>query len=124
MELTLGVPGRSRKENERRVPLHPDHFEAIPRSLRRRIVLERGYGEAYGVSDLELESLDALLKKNLKHPNQRKSQRKNLNQNQNLKRRKNLQKRKLRKNNQNKRKSQKRNLKKRKRVKRSETQTN
>ena len=49
--LSLGVMGRSRKENERRLALHPRHLERIPEDLRARIYLERGYGETFGVSD-------------------------------------------------------------------------
>jgi alanine dehydrogenase len=43
--------GRSRKENERRLALHPRHLARIPEDLRARIYLERGYGEPFGVSD-------------------------------------------------------------------------
>ena len=52
--LTLGVMGRSRKENERRVALHPRHLTRIPADLRAGIYLERGYGAPFGVSDDEL----------------------------------------------------------------------
>ncbi len=53
--LTLGIISRSRKENERRLPIHPAHFERIDEDLRGRIFLERGYGERFGVSDEKLE---------------------------------------------------------------------
>ena len=53
--LTLGVIARSRKENENRLPLHPDHFELVPRESRASIRFERGYGEPFGISDTELE---------------------------------------------------------------------
>ena len=53
--LTLGVIARSRKENERRLPIHPDHFELVPRESRTSIRFERGYGEPFGISDAELE---------------------------------------------------------------------
>ncbi|HEU4946734.1 MAG TPA: N(5)-(carboxyethyl)ornithine synthase [Kribbella sp.] len=53
-QLTLGIIGRSRKENERRLPIHPHHFDRIPADLRRRIFLESGYGEHFGVSDEQL----------------------------------------------------------------------
>jgi hypothetical protein len=33
-QLSLGVIGRSRKENERRLPLHPQHLSRIPDDLR------------------------------------------------------------------------------------------
>jgi alanine dehydrogenase len=49
--LTLGVVGRSRKPNERRLPIHPAHFERIDETLRRSIFLEAGYGERFGVTD-------------------------------------------------------------------------
>lgn len=52
--LSLGVIGRSRLENERRVPIHPDHFDAIPKSLRDHIVFEEGYGAPFGAADVEL----------------------------------------------------------------------
>ena len=54
--LSLGVMGRSRKENERRLALHPRHLARIPEDLRARIYLERGYGQPFGVSDDALGS--------------------------------------------------------------------
>jgi alanine dehydrogenase len=53
-QLTLGVMARSRKENEHRLPIHPQHFDRIDDDLRRRIFLESGYGEHFGVSDEQL----------------------------------------------------------------------
>ena len=43
--LTLGVVAHSRKENERRLPIHPMHFQRIDADLREHIYLENGYGE-------------------------------------------------------------------------------
>ena len=57
VELSLGVVAQSRKENERRLPIHPSHVERIEPALRQRIYLEHGYGEAFGVSDEHLASL-------------------------------------------------------------------
>ncbi|MFC4783931.1 N(5)-(carboxyethyl)ornithine synthase [Nocardioides sp. MAHUQ-72] len=53
-QLTLGVMARSLKEHERRLAIHPHHFGRIPDDLRGSIHLERGYGEQFGVSDVEL----------------------------------------------------------------------
>jgi alanine dehydrogenase len=53
-QLTLGVIGRSRKENEHRLPIHPLHFERIDDDLLQRIYLESGYGERFGISDAQL----------------------------------------------------------------------
>ena len=53
-QLTLGVIGRSRKENEHRLPIHPHHFDRIDEELRQRIFLEAGYGERFGISDEQL----------------------------------------------------------------------
>jgi alanine dehydrogenase len=58
-QLTLGVIARSRKENERRLPIHPSHFERIDADLRGRIYLEHGYAERFGVSDEQLAPLVA-----------------------------------------------------------------
>ena len=50
-QLSLGVVGTSRKPDERRLPIHPAHLGRIDADLRRRIFLERGYGQRFGVSD-------------------------------------------------------------------------
>jgi alanine dehydrogenase len=57
--LKLGVLSTSSKENEHRLPLHPQHFDRIDPDLRARIVLERGYGQRYGVSDEHLREFVA-----------------------------------------------------------------
>ncbi len=53
-QLTLGVLATSSKENEFRLPIHPRHFDRIDADLRARILLERGYGDRYGVSEEHL----------------------------------------------------------------------
>ena len=55
--LRLGVLATSGKQDERRLPIHPLLVERIDADLRERIVLERGYGERFGVSDSDLEPL-------------------------------------------------------------------
>jgi alanine dehydrogenase len=55
--LTLGVLATSSKENERRLPIHPHHVDRIDEDVRARMVLEEGYGEAFGVSDAHLAPL-------------------------------------------------------------------
>ena len=54
--LTLGVVGTSRMENERRVPIHPDHFGLIPPPVAERLTFETGYGEPFGIGDEEIAS--------------------------------------------------------------------
>ncbi len=56
-ELTLGVVGTSRKENELRAPIHPEHLSRIPQALRPRVFFERGYADRFGSGDAELEAL-------------------------------------------------------------------
>jgi alanine dehydrogenase len=56
-QLTLGVLASTRKPDERRLPIHPRHFERIAPELRQRIILEQGYGERFGVSDDHLSTL-------------------------------------------------------------------
>ncbi len=58
-QLNLGVMAQSRKENERRLPIHPSHFERIDPDLRGRIFLEHGYGERFGIPDEQLTRLIA-----------------------------------------------------------------
>jgi alanine dehydrogenase len=53
-QLSLGVIARSRKENERRLAIHPLHIGRIEPGLRERLYLERGYGERFGVPDEQL----------------------------------------------------------------------
>ena len=51
---SLGVIGTSAKENEQRLPLHPEHLPLLDADLRARITLEHGYGERFGASDTSL----------------------------------------------------------------------
>ena len=53
-QLRLGVIGATRKENERRLPIHPHHFDRIDADVRASIYLEAGYGERFGVPDTQL----------------------------------------------------------------------
>lgn len=50
-QLTVGVLGTSRKENEFRLPIHPQHFGHIATALRRSIFLEEGYGDHFGIGE-------------------------------------------------------------------------
>ena len=56
-DFTIGVVASSRKEHERRLPLHPRHLAEIDGELRRRILLDEGYGAPFQVSDEELAEL-------------------------------------------------------------------
>jgi len=53
-KLTLGVIGTSKKEDERRVPIHPDHLLRLPEDYRKQLIFEEGYGAPFGVADSEL----------------------------------------------------------------------
>lgn len=53
-KLTFGVIGTSNKEDERRVPIHPDHLSRLSETYRKKLVFEVGYGEAFGLSDAEI----------------------------------------------------------------------
>lgn len=52
--LGLGVIGSSAKENERRLPIHPEHIPHLDADLRERITLEHGYGAHFGIDDAAL----------------------------------------------------------------------
>ncbi|MCW2836735.1 MAG: alanine dehydrogenase, partial [Marmoricola sp.] len=53
-KLRLGVIGSSSKENEHRLPLHPEHLGRIPPELQRLITLEHGFGRRFRRSDADL----------------------------------------------------------------------
>jgi alanine dehydrogenase len=55
--LRLGVIGRSAKENEHRLPIHPDHLARLDPAVAGRIMLEHGYGATFGRDDAELAPL-------------------------------------------------------------------
>ncbi len=50
-KLRLGVIGTSRKENEKRVPIHPDHLSRLPKDVRKQLIFEKGYGKPFGLND-------------------------------------------------------------------------
>ena len=52
--LGVGVVGSSSKENEHRLPLHPEHIPRLDADLRAQITLEHGYAERFGVADASL----------------------------------------------------------------------
>ena len=53
-KLAIGVVGTSRKKNERRVPVHPEHLSRLPESIRRQLRFEEGYGEPFGIADTDI----------------------------------------------------------------------
>jgi N5-(carboxyethyl)ornithine synthase len=55
--LKFGIIGTSKKENERRMPIHPDHLSRIPDDVRRQLIFEQGYGEPFGLSDAAIADL-------------------------------------------------------------------
>jgi len=55
--LSVGVIGTSKKDEERRVPIHPEHLPRLTEELRQQLIFEIGYGERFGFSDSELAQL-------------------------------------------------------------------
>jgi len=55
--LRVGVIGTSKKEDERRFPIHPEHLPRIPEVLRRQLIFEEGYGTPFGITDSEIAAL-------------------------------------------------------------------
>ena len=50
----MGVIGTSKKEDERRVPIHPEHLKRLPENIRRKLIFEKGYGKPFNVEDEEI----------------------------------------------------------------------
>ncbi len=55
--MKTGIIGTYRKKDEKRVPIHPDHFQDIPPEIRSHLLFEVGYGEPFGISDREIAAL-------------------------------------------------------------------
>ena len=55
--LTLGIIGKSLKENEKRVAIHPEHIEQIPKMLLKQITFEEGYDSTFGIDDSTIANL-------------------------------------------------------------------
>ncbi len=49
--MNIGVIGTSRRENEKRVPIHPEHLQRIPGQVRRQLFFDEGYGALFPISD-------------------------------------------------------------------------
>ncbi len=50
----IGVIGTSKKEDERRVPIHPEHLKRLPEHIRKKLIFEKGYGTPFNVEDEEI----------------------------------------------------------------------
>ena len=53
-KLKFGVIGTSRKKDEQRIPIHPEHLTRLPEEIRRQLIFEEGYGKAFGITDKEM----------------------------------------------------------------------
>ena len=50
----MGVIGTSKKVDEKRVPIHPEHLKRLPENIRRKLIFEKGYGKPFNVEDEEI----------------------------------------------------------------------
>ncbi len=50
----MGVIGTSKKEDERRVPIHPHHLNRLPENIRKQLIFEKGYGLPFNIEDEEI----------------------------------------------------------------------
>lgn len=55
--LNTAVFGTSRKQREKRLPIHPGQIEWIDEAVRKHLFFEEGYGRNFGVSDDEIVAL-------------------------------------------------------------------
>ena len=53
-KIKFGVIGTSGKEDERRIPIHPEHLTRLPEQIRRQLIFEEGYGKPFDISDSEM----------------------------------------------------------------------
>lgn len=52
--LKIGVIRTSKKQNESRVPIHPDHLNRISEPLRRQLTFEQDYGAPFDITDAKI----------------------------------------------------------------------
>lgn len=50
----IGVIGSSKKTDERRVPIHPEHLNRLPELIRKQLVFEKGYGDPFNIKDEDI----------------------------------------------------------------------
>ncbi|MAT42635.1 MAG: alanine dehydrogenase [Anaerolineaceae bacterium] len=55
--LSIGVIGSSLKENEKRVPIHPEQIDWINVSTRKKLFFEEGYGKPFQIQDEHIADL-------------------------------------------------------------------
>ena len=55
--LKMGVIGTSKKTDERRVPIHPEHLNRLPEHIRRQLIFEEGYGKPFNIKDEDISAL-------------------------------------------------------------------
>ena len=55
--MDIAVIGTSKKENEKRVAIHPDHISQIPIKTRKHLFFEKGYGIPFDMEDETICSL-------------------------------------------------------------------
>jgi len=55
----IGIFKTSFKENEKRVPIYPEHLSWIKKDLLKQCYFEKGYGLDYGYNDSYIESYSA-----------------------------------------------------------------
>ena len=54
--MNIAVIGTSKKENEKRVPIHPQHLKLIPQKIRKSLFFQKGYGVPFGMDDTEIQA--------------------------------------------------------------------
>jgi len=55
-KLTFGVIGTSKKVDEQRIPIHPEHLMRLPEQIRKQLIFEKRYGEPFNIEDKEIAS--------------------------------------------------------------------
>ncbi len=55
--IKMGVIGTSKKVDERRVPIHPQHLNRLPENIRKQLIFEKGYGRPFNIEDEEISKV-------------------------------------------------------------------
>ena len=59
--LAIGVLGTSLKENEFRIPIHPDQFSWIDKEIKKKLFFEKNYAKNFGINREKFEGFGGVL---------------------------------------------------------------
>jgi alanine dehydrogenase len=54
--MKVGIFKTSRKKNEKRIPIYPEHIKLLSKEVLSHLIFESNYGSEFGYNDVELQT--------------------------------------------------------------------